>query len=94
MSNYVGGYILVDLEGVDLSGDSPKAPEGTYARLIEAKGKPIILQNFIASAMPVATAYPIITLYLEDNDEIQFVLSTDGSFVIALSDDDSISFTE
>lgn len=81
-----GGYVLIDLGGLNLSSESEQTIDGLYARLDEIKGKgKFALAENAVGASPIPA---IITVDESDN----IVLTAPG-YIITVADDDGVTVT-
>lgn len=81
-----GGYVLIDLGGLNLSSESEQTIDGLYARLDEVKGKGkfAIAENTVgASPIPA-----IITVGESDT-----IILTAPGYVITVAEDDGVTVT-
>lgn len=65
MSNKsIGGYVIVDATGLDVSSTSAKTITGIYNRLLSAisTGKPIMLTGMVKGSAAVSPAYVSATI--------------------------------
>ena len=82
-----GGYILIDMESIEIGEEAVSIPAGTYSKLIEAAGKPVIFNNLNLGGTEMRVAVPMGIVYV--TDEVEFLLSPDGSVFLQIFNDDT-----
>ena len=91
MSIYKGGYITIDIGGVDVLSDTPPKIPGIYHKLTESRAKPVIFTNFIANSVTYDNA--IMNVEYVDDGIITFYAFIGSGIVIQVASDDSVTAT-
>lgn len=95
MSVYKGGYITVDLEMAEITSGGVSIKTGTYARLVEALGKPIIIKNVNLGGTAMLFFNPLFVLYDSEAGEFYFVADAQNTMSLCIdSTDTAILVTE
>lgn len=89
MSVYKGGYITVDLEMTEITSDGVSIKSGTYARLVESLGKPIIIKNANLGGTEMILFNPLFVLYDSDAGEFYFVANADNTMSLCIDSTDT-----
>ena len=92
MSVYKGGYITVDLEMAEITSDGVPIKSGTYARLVESLGKPVIIKNANLGGTAMLFFNPLFVLYDSDAGELYFVANTDNTMSLCIDSTDTAIF--
>ena len=92
MSVYKGGYITVDLEMAEITSDGVPIKSGTYARLVESLGKPVIIKNANLGGTAMLFFNPLFVLYDSDASELYFVANTDNTMSLCIDSTDTAIF--
>ena len=95
MSVYKGGYITVDLEMAEITSDGVSIKSGTYARLVESLGKPIIIKNANLGGTEMLQFNPLFVTYDSDAGEFYFIADATNTMSLCInSTDTAILVTE
>ena len=89
MSIYKGGYITIDLEMVEITSDGASITPGTYARLVESLGKPIIIRNANLGGTAMLFFNPLFVLYDSEAGEFYFVADAQNTMSLCIDSTDT-----
>lgn len=89
MSVYKGGYITIDLEMTAITSAGVSIKSGTYARLVESLGKPIIIKNANLGGTAMILFNPCFVTYDSDAGEFYFVADAQNTMSLCITSSDT-----
>ena len=84
----IGGYILIDCGGLDLTSESSQTINGLYAQLTDAinSGKPVYAENLYWGDIPCSPMPVMLVQLYEDT-----ITATAATLQVSTDDDDAVS---
>ena len=84
----IGGYILIDCGGLDLTSESSQTINGLYAQLTDAiaSGKPVYAENLYWGDIPCSPTPVMLVQLYEDT-----ITATASTLQVSTDDDDAVT---